>query len=497
MLPSRGLRWSSQHIGIGRRRIEAFSARKFSSSTVQHGPIRGNPLFPQTGASIRKPFTLPRSNVIILNAAAIRFASTTPSAPTAAIPSGPPPVSSVAVPPPATPSPNEFVTDLNSATDFTSNALSHMPEQLGYLKSMGLEYGYGPTAMMEWIMEHIHVYAGTPWWATIAITAVLVRAALFKFYVGSAENATRMAAVQPYTKPLTDKMRACQANGDTTGLMQYKNEISLIHKRAGIKYWKSFAPLAQAFTAYGTWVLLRAMSKLPVPGLETGGLLWFHNLTIPDPYFILPAATAGVLHWLLRRGGEMGTSTLSPGMMKAMTWGFPGLTLIFTWWLPAAVQLTFFVSGVLSFMQARAMQTPRFRQFFKMTPLATKKPTGTGPVSPYKGTMRIATPSPVLSQAKLNSRFESTTSNFPKPPSSGLNKLLNSAMKPFQEIKESTKGVVDMANERMDARREKSEKADAQRYELKRQKEEREKKRAAAAKERERRRLRKIEKMSG
>lgn len=64
--------------------------------------------------------------------------------------------------------------------------------------------------------------------------------------------------------------------------------------------WKSLVPMTQMVAGYGTFVLLRAMGKLPVPGLETGGALWFHNLTIPDPFFIMPAATAFVLHMVLK-----------------------------------------------------------------------------------------------------------------------------------------------------------------------------------------------------
>ncbi|KAF4632436.1 hypothetical protein G7Y89_g5700 [Cudoniella acicularis] len=420
------------------------------------------------------------SNILIRTSAASRFASTTPlppttpaavtgaSAPSASLPNA---AGSAGASPSATTSATEFVTPLDDATDFTTDALSSIPEQIGYLKGLGLDYGYGPTAVMEFVMEHIHVYAGTPWWATIALTAIFVRVVLFKVYVNSAENATRMNAISPVTKPLMEKMRQAQAVGDTEGLMRFKNEVQMINKRAGVSYMAAFAPLGQGFAAYGTFVLLRAMAKLPVPGLQTGGLLWFYDLTIPDPYFILPIATAASLHWLLRRGGEMGTSTMSPEVQKALIWGFPAISLAFTWWFPAAVQVSFFVAGIISFAQASAMKQPWFRSFFKMTPLPTK-PTDN---SPYKGSMKIASPSPVLSQAELNSRFESTSSSFPRPPGSGVRKLLNSAMKPLEkplaEIKESTSGIVNMANERLDARREKSEKAEATRYEEKRQRE--------------------------
>jgi YidC/Oxa1 family membrane protein insertase len=175
-----------------------------------------------------------------------------------------------------------------------------MPERIGYLKSLGLEYGWGPTAGMEWILEHIHVYAGTPWWVSIALTALAVRVVMFKPFMGAADNGARMQAVKPITDPLNKEMLATRIRGDEPRVLQLRAEIQTINRRAGIKILKGFVPLLQIFPGYGTFVLLRAMGKVPVPGLETGGILWFHNLTIADPYFILPATTALALHWVLR-----------------------------------------------------------------------------------------------------------------------------------------------------------------------------------------------------
>lgn len=178
--------------------------------------------------------------------------------------------------------------------------LNSIPEQIGYLKAMGLDYGHGPTAMMEWILEHVHVLAGTPWWASIALTALLVRiACLYPNFMGT-DNAAKMAIVAPLAKPLMEKMKESSRLGDTAETMKIRAELQMMNKRAGVKYWKALVPLIQAPIGFGTFFLLRGMANLPVPGLETGGLLWFSNLTIPDPYFILPLATAGVLHYVLR-----------------------------------------------------------------------------------------------------------------------------------------------------------------------------------------------------
>jgi YidC/Oxa1 family membrane protein insertase len=238
-----------------------------------------------------------RTRLVLQHGAGIRFASTTPAAPI--IPTSTPPI---AAPIDATASSAASLpaTSFDSAIDFSSQSILDIPERIGYLKDLGLDYGYGPTGLMEFILEHIHIYAGTPWWASIALTAIFVRAVMFKPYMDASDNASRMATIQHLTKPVTDKMRAAAALGDSNLTMELRNELSRINARAGIKIWKSFVPMTQVFTGIGTLFLLRAMSNLPVPGLETGGALWFYNLTIPDPFFILPLATAGVLHWVLR-----------------------------------------------------------------------------------------------------------------------------------------------------------------------------------------------------
>ena len=167
---------------------------------------------------------------------------------------------------------------------------------------MGLEFGWGPTAAMEWLLEHIHVLAGTPWWASIGLTAIAVRLILLKPYMDAADVGARMASIKHITAPITQQMQEASRVGNTAETFAKRAELQLIHKRAGIKLWKSFVPMLQVFVGFGTFRLLRAMSNLPVPGLETGGIAWFQDLTVHDPYLILPLATAGILHYVLRVG---------------------------------------------------------------------------------------------------------------------------------------------------------------------------------------------------
>lgn len=176
-----------------------------------------------------------------------------------------------------------------------------MPEHIGYLNSLGLDHGWGPTSVMQFVLEHIHIYAGTPWWASIALTALALRIVLLKPFMNATENGARMATIAPITKPVQERAKEAMKNGDQQLTVELRNELARMNARAGIKVWKSFLPMGiQIFGAVGTFICLKAMAALPVPGLETGGMLWFYNLTVPDPLYILPLATAGILHWVIR-----------------------------------------------------------------------------------------------------------------------------------------------------------------------------------------------------
>lgn len=149
---------------------------------------------------------------------------------------------------------------------------------------------------MEFFLEHVHVYSGMPWWGSIIATTLVVRLVFFKLFMGASDNAAKLATISHLTKPIMEKQKVAMARNDTAEVMRLRSENALIMNRAGVKMWRSFAPMISVFTGYGTFVLLRAMANLPVPGLEDGGILWFQNLAVADPYYILPLITSAVLH---------------------------------------------------------------------------------------------------------------------------------------------------------------------------------------------------------
>ncbi|KAL8804170.1 MAG: hypothetical protein Q9182_002712 [Xanthomendoza sp. 2 TL-2023] len=245
-------------------------------------------------------------------ARSIRFASTAPS----------PQPTIVAEPvlQPSIPPPNDNLPELQDLV-----ALATEPEvarHIGFLKELGLDFGWGPTALVEWILEHVHVYAGTPWWASIIIAMLTIRFTIFKTYIESADVSARLLVIKPQIQEIRDRIDEAKRTQDMVAVMQSSQEMKNLYKAAGVQTWKGVLPFVNLPMGYGLFRLTKDMASLPVPGLESGGILWFTDLTLSDPTFLLPLGTGAATYFMFKLGGELGSATtVNPAMMKFFQYG--------------------------------------------------------------------------------------------------------------------------------------------------------------------------------
>jgi YidC/Oxa1 family membrane protein insertase len=176
--------------------------------------------------------------------------------------------------------------------DLSPLEIEQIPEKIGYLKELGLDYGWGPSSMMEWIIEHTYMWTGLPWWASIVTAGLLIRLALLKPSIMAADNGSKIQAIRGQSEPLRQRMTYHARDGNNLELAKVRAEMQDLHRQHGIKTWKSLVPMLQIPLGYGCFRVVRGMAALPVPGLATESVGWLTDLTVRDPYFLLPVATA-------------------------------------------------------------------------------------------------------------------------------------------------------------------------------------------------------------
>ncbi|KAI9676374.1 MAG: Mitochondrial inner membrane protein oxa1 [Caeruleum heppii] len=490
MLSSQGSRWQSRTGLIVRHWLKDGTARRrlFSSRPASTAPL-SRCVASQTSCQSWMSSSRPRilsSSAFRSTLISTRLQSTTPPILPPATP--PPPTSTGAVT-----NPDAFTSSLDKYIDLKSSSadIHAIPEHIGYLKELGLDYGWGPTAFVEVILEHIHVYTGSPWWLSITLTAVALRLALLKPYIGAADASARMMSIRPLTEPLTAAMRERQAAGDRAGVQQARLKLKQLYRDADVKMYKAFVPLLQVFLGFGSFRLMRGMADLPVPGLEHGGVLWFPDLTVPDPLLLLPIITGALFHVTARLGGDTGAMTSSATMRGLLLYFLPVSTALIGFYWPAALQLTFVVASTLSLVQASIFRVPLFRRKMGIAPvirLPSPQPMGgAGNPSPYSGTLTKAPPPGP----------GPTSSSEAGPPSSMMSKpraMVKGAMSEMRGMRDEVSKTVDKysgSKSTTPGGKSRAEISKADAYEEKRRKEEERKRWELVDAQREARRLKK------
>ena len=168
---------------------------------------------------------------------------------------------------------------------------------------MGLDYGWGPTSLLQTLLEHVHIYSGTEWGLSIILTSLLVRLALLKIFINASDTSARLAVVAPNIAPIKARLKEAKVTKDIDQLRLVTAELKQLYSAAGIQMWRVFVPMIQMPLGFGTFRLLRGMEELPVRGLDRAGFLWFTDLTVSDPYFILPVFTGVAFHWMFKVSG--------------------------------------------------------------------------------------------------------------------------------------------------------------------------------------------------
>ncbi|KAL5614422.1 uncharacterized protein BROUX77_000259 [Berkeleyomyces rouxiae] len=276
-------------------------------------------------------------------------------------------------------------------------AILNMPETIGYLHQLGLDFGWGPSSMMQWLLEHVHVYSGLPWWGSIFIAQLVVRLLLFKPLLISHETSTRMQVLRK-TNPeyeaamrdFRDGLQRAQTDPRSKEEAMLARQTYLsIEKEHGIRKMNMAWGMLQIPIGIGFYRVLNAMAQIPVPALESGGLAWFHDLTIADPFYILPLAGPAMMLAAMTANAKF----MPPEQRKStklMAMVLMPVSAIFTSWLPSAVQWYFFCAAFFGAVQNVFIAQPWGRRLLglpAMPDTTNNAPVGT-PSNPAIVTMR-------------------------------------------------------------------------------------------------------------
>lgn len=197
---------------------------------------------------------------------------------------------------------------------------------------------FGPlTGLISGALELFHS-AGAPWWLSIVLLTVAVRAALLPLTVRQAKSIRAMQRLGP-------EMAEIRARYEDDRRKQHEATMELYRKRQ-VSPLGGLLPVLVQLPVFITMYRVVRGHEESFPSFASGGLLWFADLTRPDPYFVLPLLSAS----MLVLAGEVSARNVDPRqrwMMRFLPVAFTALIARF----PAGLFVYWVASSAVTLIQ--------------------------------------------------------------------------------------------------------------------------------------------------
>ncbi|HEX8592638.1 MAG TPA: membrane protein insertase YidC [Pseudomonas sp.] len=185
-----------------------------------------------------------------------------------------------------------------------------------------------------WLLQHIHAIVGNWGWSIIFLT-MLIKGLFFPLSAASYKSMARMRAVAPKLAALKE-----QHGDDRQKMSQAMMEL---YKKEKINPLGGCLPILVQMPVFLSlyWVLLESVEMRQAPWL-----LWITDLSIKDPFFILPIIM-GATMFIQQRLNPTPPDPMQAKVMKLM----PIIFTFFFLWFPAGLVLYWVVNNTLSITQ--------------------------------------------------------------------------------------------------------------------------------------------------
>ena len=206
--------------------------------------------------------------------------------------------------------------------------------------NMELTVDYGKLTILAeplfWLLEHIEKFVGNWGWSILILT-LLIKAVTYKLNEISGRSMAKMRLLAPRLKQLQERYKDDRAKLSQATMDLYKKEGA--NPATGCLPMLIQIPIF--FSLY--YVLVDSIELRHAPWV-----LWIHDLSAPDPYYVLPVLY-GVVFFVQTHLQPQPADKTQAMMMKIM----PLLLLGFYVFLPSGLVLYYLANSIVTIAQQR------------------------------------------------------------------------------------------------------------------------------------------------
>lgn len=235
---------------------------------------------------------------------------------------------------------------------------------------------FPPVAALQHLIDFVHSTTGFSWWASIALTTLLIRGATIPLIVNQMKASIKLNELRPEMEELKERLGNTM---DPAIMMENQKKMKDLFKKHGVN---PLSPMKGLFIQGPVFIsFFMAISNMveKVPSFKGGGAFWFTDLTTPDPFYALPILTGltflATVELNMQEGME---GNPMAGTVKKFSRGMAVLTVPFTASFPKAIFCYWITSNLFSLVNGYVLRQKPVRKFFNI-PEIVQQPANPNP----------------------------------------------------------------------------------------------------------------------
>uniref|UniRef100_A0ACD5WGI1 Uncharacterized protein n=1 Tax=Avena sativa TaxID=4498 RepID=A0ACD5WGI1_AVESA len=223
---------------------------------------------------------------------------------------------------------------------------------------------FPPVAALQYAIDAVQSFTGLNWWASIAVTTLLIRTATIPLLVNQLKSTMKLNAMRPEIEAINMEMRNSM---DPQSMLEGKRKLGELFTKRGVN---PLTPLKGLFIQGPIFMsFFFAIQNMveKVPSLKGGGAYWFTDLTTPDELYILPVLTSATFLLTVElnmQEGMEGNPMLQT--MKKFSRILAVMTIPFTMHFPKAIFCYWITANLFSLGYGFALRKTAVRYFLNL-----------------------------------------------------------------------------------------------------------------------------------
>lgn len=213
-------------------------------------------------------------------------------------------------------------------------------------------------------VQSMHELTGLHYAGSIVAVTCVIRLAILPIAIRAQKAASRMAHLQPELAVMKKRYEALGTPTQAEQKAFADNMKALFNKYEVSPFAAMSAPFLQAPLFLGMFFGMKKMPDIYTTDMSSGGILWFTDLTVPDPMYILPV-TCGISFLATIESGKEQMIDGNPQFGPTLVNAFRGMCLIMVpvmTTFPAAMLCYWVPNNIITFVQSVTLKNKSVRR---------------------------------------------------------------------------------------------------------------------------------------